>query len=101
MTTEQRILEAENRREASKLARETQRNAATMAPMDFFTTSSKGTKLAQAPDGVPSILSWTQRKDGMFMLCWCAVSAVLLEMLLLICRVCVFLTNFFDCWFSF
>ena len=50
------------------MARENQRNAATMAPMDFFTTTSKGTKLAQAPDGVPSILSWTHRKDGMFCL---------------------------------
>ena len=78
MSTEQKIREAENRREASRLARETQRNAEIMAPMNFLTSPSKGTKYAEAPDGVPSILSWTQRKDGMIflfrlMLCSCMI----------------------------
>lgn len=62
---EQKIRDAEAHREEARLARETRRNEeAAAAAANFAASLARGNKLAEAPDGVPSILSWTQREDG-------------------------------------
>ena len=75
-TAEQKIVDADSRREAARIAREIRRKeaeeeakekiiqaaAATAAYSQDFV--SRGVKLAEAPEGVPSILSWAQRPDG-------------------------------------
>jgi hypothetical protein len=80
LTAEQKIIEAEERREAARVAREISRKEAEeqakekivnsvsvpiqQQQQDSSTFANQGTWLAQAPEGVPSILSWTQRDDG-------------------------------------
>lgn len=80
LTAEQKIIEAEERREAARVAREFSRKEAeeqakekivnsVAVPLQYSSSSSSSFAnqdawLAQAPEGVPSILSWTQRDDG-------------------------------------
>jgi hypothetical protein len=80
LTAEQKIIEAEERREAARVAREISRKEAeeqakekivnsVSVPIqqeqeDSSSFANQGIWLAQAPEGVPSILSWTQRDDG-------------------------------------